>query len=319
MINRRSALGFLGVMLPSVAFAKDSVFYPSPEKEIVTETVEVEKQYLILNPSYEEPELRKMVGYTLKGCLPCGPAKARLGSQLIEWRDGPQKGCPVYPAVYDFPTKSYYYGSNLRSLETLRAAIQRTEEKMNLPPRYEGYERVFAEVDKSILEMVRFYLGNSGKFDRNGPLEPINYSIFQLRFPNNLAGHWSTSNGETTLKFTERPILRVRVLDQAISGFVLTDTSIRLNIDWFPDITLQAEGIPYSSPSPRKRWAYPNSTAKDWLAAGNLGEHLVLGHGQPRDKVSDLTEDERYGLHSDCHHNRVQPFFLVNLSLEDWS
>lgn len=303
---------------------KRSVFYPNPQKEVVTEEIErvVEKQVykplLTFNAGYIEPEPSGLIGLSPSYCPACPAAKVRLGSTVIQWQNREMKGCPSYPAVYDPVSRAFYTGSALNSLESLQAAVQHHMQQKGLPMRYSDYDRVYATVDPSYLKMARDYLGESGTISRKNILQSFDFGLAALRLPALLSGGWSTNGDETIIKFTQKPILRVKIVDQAISGFVITDNSIRLNIDWFPDITLQVEGTQYEPPKMKMRNGYPRKGG-DWSASGDMGQHLIHGHHQPVDKVNDLTEDEKMGLHHDCHQNQVKQFILVPIPSTDWA
>lgn len=310
MIPRRSVLE----AILSFGIMPMDFFRKSPET--IIQNKEIHYQPFLLNPDYEEPEQEKLIGLAPKWCAACkSVVKRNHLAPIVKWTDQEVNGVKQYPAVYDPITKLYYYGSSLNSLDSLRQSINESMTKQGFTARHPE-SSLFGELDKSVLITVREILGKSGLLNRDGK-DTFSFGFASLVF-NELKTSWSSTQNETTIKFLSKPYLRLKIVDQPISGIVISDTYLRVNIDWFPDINIPAKGMQMPVKNVATRWSYPNKTSKDWLTYTGMGYHLVRDHHQPKDKVDDLTENERFGLHSDLHNNCVQQFILVELNERKW-
>lgn len=303
-----------------------SPFYPTQlPAETLTQTIEVFKPLFQSNSEYEEPDpTPRLIGLSPRFCIACGSAKKALAGVPIDWQDKQMSGCPQYPAVYDPVMMKFYYGHHLASPDALARAVS-----ANQPQSFKRPTRLsLGSVDFS-LAYLRQWIGQSGSLSRSGKWQLPSTPWFTIRIPENFRLEWATQPNpnranpssppkapedfQTVIKFLTKPVVRIKIVDQSISGIVITNDSIRLNIDWFPDITIPQKG--YESTVLARpdivstRWSYPGNDYS-WKSSDEITRHLQYAHGSQFDisKMDDLTHDEKLALHSDCHTSRVKQF-----------
>lgn len=305
----------------------EQITIPQREPQVIEKIVErlvVPEPAFLMNQEYTEPEPEVLIGLSPRWCRACKSFNKAKLAPIVQWQDKEMKGCPQYPAVYDPVSQAFYTGASLNSLDMLQRSIKSHMMKKGMTSRHPEMLNM-GEVDQSYLQLARQLLGISGSLSRK-KAELFNFGFVSLKLPENVGASWSNQvvQGltETFIKFSPKPVLRIKVVDQAISGLVVADNYVKLNIDWFPDISINAKGVnPQSIPMgfPMTRWSYPGRDFSWTTDDYSLSHHLIIGHRQPSEQVNDLTYDEQRGLHSDCHNGRVKAFTQTTINPGKWS
>lgn len=232
------------------------------EPERVTDFVEIQRVLPLLKVDEDamamalqaiddhEPVI-VLQGYTIPGCLHCEPAKQRLGyfdgeTQIggdeevrIEWhlQEAPFKA-PIgnvllYPMLHDPITGWYVTGDRLKDLVQLKKTFK-VRSAMKAAPLLQ-----IATLPAVYFDPFRRYVRRQGNFQfGNDELEEEQNGL-RLLTPRAVGGQWSSDqNGATSLAFTQAPKVKFSLRHQPVSGLLVTDNQITLQLPWAPDLTI---------------------------------------------------------------------------------
>lgn len=194
---------------------------------------------------------REYTGLAPTWCTAC-PAKERQfsTSKLVkvnwinenhpDWRDI-SKNCQQFPAVRcDFTNQFYYNGSLATDTHFLRAVYDQQKLQRIQPFTAGLIDLPIKNLNlPSILPTLRTILGDTGDYRLGNAEQVLKTEWVSLRFPALSKGSWTTKSGETKLAFNPKPSIRVKVVEQTVSSITFSDTSISIQIDWFPDVTIR--------------------------------------------------------------------------------
>lgn len=155
----------------------------------------------------------------------------------IEWRAEEYENCDIYPAVYDPATKRYYHEASLESGEELVKRMNFYREDLGVAMLAEPKENhSFGTIDRHYVKSLFAGLKPTGQggIDNTRQTLPID-SMLSVKLPESMHFRWKTDEKSIKVLFTKKP----SVLAWEVSGATITSNGLTLNIDYFPDITLE--------------------------------------------------------------------------------
>jgi hypothetical protein len=189
----------------------------------------------------------RLVLLTATWCVNCSWSKEIFlqphpGFVVEHVEDDVPEDCKYIPAIWDPETRHYYHNSALEGgWESLVRVMNRVrrEKEMPLLTKSRPQKISVGTIGTDEVESVVRLLGRTGRFNRDS--DPYEYTrgMFALRMPGRFGFDWSTAGDLTTYDFGADGLqVKLGVLRRKVSSVIVSPDLVTLNIEWFPDLSL---------------------------------------------------------------------------------
>jgi hypothetical protein len=192
--------------------------------------------------AFKGPRKKALVGLSPAWCQYCYIAEDKFKTHplyVVDWQTREHSQCDVYPAIYDPETRVFFHEEAMNSWDTLIAEINDVRREKNLVALAESPRTLsVGTISRETVLQVLQVLGAHGSASLGNDVFSYSQGMFAVRLPANVALKWTTTNDLIKFEFSSKPSVGISGIKQTVSAVTISPDLLTLQIDWFPDVTL---------------------------------------------------------------------------------